>query len=127
MDRTEVTGTFKYGRKLVHAGFSGIRTGQPAALNGRTLASVLLDSAAGVVTLTAAGACVALLASYLLRKRGRSTNLFAYAAVGTALGFGAGVSWKSRKIASSLAHSALKEIHKASDEHWLEKNPVDYA
>lgn len=127
MNRPDVSTTFNYGRKLVNAGFNGIRSGHPAALEGQPLSTVLADSAPAIVTLAAAGACVAMFGSYLMRRRGRPSNLLAFGAVGTALGFAAGVSWKSRKIASSLAHSAMKEMHKASDEHWLERHPIDYA
>ncbi len=127
MNRADVADTFKYGRKLVNAGVDGIRTGQPGALDGRPLSCVVSETAAGAATLAAAGACVALLGSYLMRRRGRAANPFAYAAVGMAVGLFAGASWKSRKVASSLAHSALKQMHKASDEHWLERHPIDYA
>ena len=127
MNSSGVTGTIQYGRKLVNAGFDGIRNGQPVALNGQPLSSVLLDSATGAVTLAAAGAGVALLGSYFLRKRGRPSHLVGFGILGTALGFCAGAIWKSRKVTSSLAQSAIKEMHKASDEHWLERHPVDYA
>lgn len=84
-----------------------------------------------ILSLTVAGAVagtsVGLLGSYLLQKRGRSANVWICGAVGTAIGLFAGVSWKSRKIASSLAHSAMKEMGKARDEHWLETHPIDYA
>jgi hypothetical protein len=48
-------------------------------------------------------------------------------AFGGALGFCASFSWKTLKLASSLAHSAIHEVHRVQDEHWLETNPIDYA
>jgi hypothetical protein len=131
MNGSTVTDTFTYGRKLVDAGFhgiyEGIREGTPVALHGRHLSDVVSDSVPTIVTLAAAGASVALVASHLMHKRGRASKTWIYGAVGTAVGVVAGVSWKSRKIASSLAHSAMKEVNKTRDEHWLELNPIDYA
>jgi hypothetical protein len=131
MNGSNGSGSFTYGRKLVHAGLNGVRSGAPVALNGQSLSEVMSDSAVTVVSLTlagaVAGASVGLLGSYLTQKRDRTTNVWMYGAVGTAIGLFAGVSWKSRKIASSLAHSAMKEVGKARDEHWLETHPIDYA
>jgi hypothetical protein len=47
--------------------------------------------------------------------------------MGSLLAFCAVLSWKSRKVAASLTHSALREMRLASDEHWLENHPIDYA
>jgi hypothetical protein len=127
MNGSDGAGTLIYGRKLVNAGLNGIRLGTPGALNGSRLSQAMGDSAATVVSMTVAGASAALLGSYLLQKRGRSANVWVYGAVGTAIGLVAGVSWGSRKIASSLAHSAMKEMNRTRDEHWLEKHPIDYA
>jgi hypothetical protein len=131
MNGSNGTGSFTYGRKLVYAGLNGVRCGAPVALNGQSLSDVMSDSAVTVVSLTLAGALagasVGLLGSCLMQKRGRTTNVWMYGAVGTAIGLFAGVSWKSRKIASSLAHSAIKEMSKTRDEHWLEAHPIDYA
>ena len=48
-------------------------------------------------------------------------------AAGSAIGFCAGFSWKTRKLTSTLAHSAVREVRRVKDEHWLDKNPIDYA
>jgi hypothetical protein len=47
--------------------------------------------------------------------------------LGGALGFGVGVAWESRRLTTSVASGAAKSISKVRDEHWLEKNPIDYA
>ena len=127
MNGSDMAGTFVYGRKLVNAGFHGIRAGKPAALNGQPLFELAAESAGTVVSMAAAGASVALVASYLMQKRGRAAHTWMYGAVGSALGFVAGVGWKSRKIASSLTHAAMKEVNVVRDQHWLEKHPIDYA
>jgi hypothetical protein len=119
--------TVTYSRKLASAGLSGVRAGHLATLNGRSFPSVLAESARGSLKLAAAGACVGLLRSYLRNRRGHLSNTIAYGALGSALGFCAGFTWTNRRVTSALAHSALKEIHKASDEHWLKIHPIDYA
>jgi hypothetical protein len=37
------------------------------------------------------------------------------------------VVWESRLLAASVAGGALSRIDKVRDEHWFEKNPIDYA
>ena len=128
MNRPEsVASTVGYGRKLVNAGLSGIRAGQPAAFDGRSLSAVLSETALASLRLAAVGACAGLFGSYVEHRRGRSSHPLAYGIMGSLLVFCAVVSWKSRRVATSLTHSALKEMRIASDEHWLENHPIDYA
>lgn len=122
-----VASSFRYGRKLVNAGVSGIRSGRPAAFNGRPVSSVMAESARDSIALAAAGVCVGLVHSFMLQRRARLSSKIVYSVLGGAVGFCAGFSWHTRKVGSSLAHSALKEIHRASDQHWLEVHPIDYA
>ena len=115
-----------YGRKLVSAGISGIRKGQ-STLDGASVSTLVADSARDSLKLAAAGACLGLLPFCLTRRRQGLSSALVLSAVGSALGFCAGFTWKTRKVTSSLAHSAVRELHRASDEHWLEMNPIDYA
>jgi len=46
---------------------------------------------------------------------------------GGLIGFTAGIVWETRFLAASTAGGALGKIGKVRDEHWLEKNPIDYA
>ena len=73
------------------------------------------------------GACAGLLSSCLLYRGKRFSNAVILGSVGSALGFFAGFSWKTRDITSTVAHSAAREVRRARDEHWLELNPIDYA
>ena len=41
--------------------------------------------------------------------------------------FGAGVIWESRQLSATVASNSWKRVSKTRDEHWLEKNPIDYA
>jgi hypothetical protein len=126
MNGSNTAGTFSYARKLLNAGFSGIRSGRPAAFHERPVSNILSDAAATLVPLAAAAASVALFHSFATN-RGRSANIWTYGAVGTAIGLIAGVGWQSRKVAASLAHSAVTEVNKTRDQHWLEQHPIDYA
>jgi hypothetical protein len=46
---------------------------------------------------------------------------------GAAIGFGLAVAWVNRHLEASVASGAWKNMGRARDEHWLEKNPIDYA
>ena len=121
------SGNVRYGRNLVNAGITGIRTGQYSARGERRLSKVAADAAQGSLAMAAVGACLGVLTSCLMPRSNRLSKVIALGGVGSALGFLAGFSWKTRDISSSVAHSAAREVRKACDEHWLETNPIDYA
>ena len=115
-----------YGRKLVSAGISGVRTGHQSF--DPQLASALINSSAEEsLKLAAIGACLGMLPAIMMRRHSRGKSAVVLGALGSALGFCAAFSWKTRKLTSSLAHSAMHEVHRVTDEHWLETNPIDYA
>jgi hypothetical protein len=62
-------------------------------------------------------------------RNGRRTaaKVLASGLLGGAIGLAAGVVWESRFLAASVAGGALSRIDKVRDEHWFEKNPIDYA
>jgi hypothetical protein len=124
--RSSTADRIAYGRKLVNAGISGIRKG-PTTLDGESVSALVADSARDSLKLAVAGACVGLLPSCLTGRRPRWSSALALGALGSAVGFSVGFAWKTRKVASSLAHSAAKELHRVGDEHWLEMNPIDFA
>jgi hypothetical protein len=122
-----VTGNIRYGRKLFSAGITGIRTGQDSARGERRLSKVAADAAQGSLAMAAVGACAGLLSSCLSQRGKRFSNAVILGGVGSALGFFAGFSWKTRTVTSSVAHSTARELRKARDERWLELHPIDYA
>lgn len=116
-----------YGRRLVNAGISGIRTGRED-FNRQRASALVSDSAEESLKLAAIGACVGVLPVLLMRRRRpRLASALVLGVAGSALGFCAGFSWKTRKLTSTLAHSAAREVRRVKDEHWLDKNPIDYA
>ena len=122
-----LTSGVRYGRKLVTAGITGVRTGQDSARGERRLSRVATEAAQGSLALAAVGACAGLLSSCLLPRGKHFSNAFILGGVGSALGFFAGFSWKTRNVTSTVAHFAAREVRRARDEHWLELNPIDYA
>ena len=116
-----------YGRKLVNAGITGIRSGQDFARGAQPLSKIAAEAARDSLTLAAIGACVGLLRSQFAEKRDQPAKALALGALGSVLGFCVGFGWKTRKVTSSVAHLTARELRRARDERWLELNPIDYA
>jgi len=128
MDHSQsVTSSYRYGRKLVSAGINGVRSGQDSARGEQTLSTIAVDAAQGSLPLAALGACVGLLSACLLRRRNRLSTAIVLGGVGSALGFFAGFSWKTRNVTSSVARSTAQQLRRTRDERWLELHPIDYA
>lgn len=120
------TTTVEYGRKLVNAGVTGLRNGHKDFDVERANA-LLVRSAEESLQMAVAGACLGLVPAYVLARRSRATNALVFGLLGSALGFVAGFSWKTRDLSTSLAHGALREMGRVKDERWLEHHPIDYA
>ena len=123
---SSTTNGFAYGRKLINAGISGIRSGRQE-LGPGSVSNCVVAAVPDSFKLAVAGACLGLLPGLLMRRRSRTSTTIALAAAGGALGFCAGFTWKTRKVTGNLAHSALREVRKVNDERWLERHPIDYA
>jgi hypothetical protein len=113
-----------YGRKLLDSGIEGALCGEEAFLNGKSLTPFLSESARSALKPAALGACIGLLGSFREKSIAKT---FVYGLLGGAIGLGAGVAWESRRLTASVADSALKNIARVRDEHWLTKHPIDYA
>jgi hypothetical protein len=116
-----------YGRKLVDSALEGARTGEDEFLKEEPLVPYLGETARQAAVPAAVGACLGLLCGYLGTGRRSTSRALACGFVGGAIGFGAGVLWQNRQFTASVASCAWKNIGKTRDEHWLEKNPIDYA
>jgi len=117
----------EYGRKLVHSGLEGARSGQEEFLAGKPIAPFLGKSALSALTAAAIGTGIAILGALASDRRHSPTRILAWAAIGGVVGFGAGMAWESRELGESVVARALKNMEKVRDEHWLELNPIDYA
>lgn len=118
---------FEYGRRVVHSGLEGARSGQEAFLNGSSLTPFISGAARNALKPAVVGACVGLLSGYRGKRHTSISRILSLGFLGSLIGFASGVAWESRDLTASAAATALKSIGKVSDEHWLEKHPIDYA
>ena len=113
-----------YGRKLFNSGLEGARSGREAFLHGGSFAPFLGKSVRRALKPAVLGACLGILFPREHRKFSRG---LACGLLGGTIGFGLGVAWQSRRLAARMTSAALGSMGKVRDEHWLEKNPIDYA
>jgi len=116
-----------YGRKLVDSAVEGALTGEDEFLQEEPLGPYLGESARQALGPAVLGACLGVLGGFLGKGRRSSTRALAGGLLGGAIGFGAGVLWENRQLTVSVANGAWKGISKTRDDHWFEKNPIDYA
>ncbi len=119
--------SLQYGRKLVNSGVNGARSGEQDFLAGARLTPYLNRSVRIAWGPAALGACLGLLGSRPRSRRGSGVRAFVCGVLGCVVGLGAGVAWKSRGLAASVASGAIRNIERVRDEHWLERHPIDYA
>ena len=124
--QTWIESNTDYSRKLVHSAVEGAHSGEEAFLHGQPLESFFAISARTALRPAAMGMLIGVLSGVLGRRR-HPARALACGLLGGAIGFGAGLAWQSRHLVESVAVSAWKRIGKVRDEHWFEKNPIDYA
>lgn len=115
-----------YGCRLMDSAVEGAREGESEFLRDESLGPYLERSALRAIAPTIIGACWGLVGGYLAGQRSKKRTVI-FGLLGGALGLGAGVVWENRKLTASVAAGAWKHISKTRDEHWFEKNPIDYA
>lgn len=115
-----------YSRKLVDSAVEGARTGEGRFLKEAPLVPFLNESARRAMGPAVVGACLGVLGGYL-RERRSTPRTLADGLLGGAIGFGAGMIWENRELTASVFSSAWESMGKVRDEHWFEKNPIDYA
>ena len=113
-----------YCENLLTAAVDGGRSGWKAYLNGKALLS---ESARTALNPVAIGACIGTLSSCPGDVHTPVRKALAYAFLGGAIGFGAGIAWGGRRLLATVASGALRSIARVRDEHWLEGHPIDYA
>ena len=113
-----------YGRKLFNSGLEGARSGREAFLHGGSFAPFLGESVRRALKPAALGVCLGL---FFPREHRKFSRGFVCGIVGGTIGFALGVGWQTRRLAATMTSAALGSMEKVRDEHWLEKNPIDYA
>ena len=117
----------EYGKTLVDSGAKGMRSGAQSYLNGRPLSTELSASARTSLPFAAIGLGTGLLQLIGGGRRHRVAKTIAAVVAGASIGFLVGLSWKTRELAGSMAHDALKKVGETRDAHWLERHPITYA
>jgi hypothetical protein len=124
---TSLSGHLTYGKNLIHSGVSGLRAGKDSFLKGRSLSAALENCALHSLTLAIVGAFAGLIPLSSGATRKRAARSLAFGAMGCAVGFCGGFAWATRQLTGSMARAAKKSMEAASDQHWLERHPIDYA
>ncbi len=116
-----------YGQKLVHSALEGAHDAEGEFLQEESRTPSLCESARHALAPAAIGVFVGALGGSLSKERRSSGRRLAFGLLGGAIGIGAGIIWENRRFAASVASGAWKKVNQARDEHWFEKNPIDYA
>lgn len=124
--RTWSRSEVEYGRKVLNLGLEGARSGREAFLSGKPLTPFLSKSLRKALKPAVIGAGIGVLGGCSSERKSIG-RVLAFGLLGGALAFGGSVVWQSRRLAASAARGALRNIDQVRDEHWLEKNPIDYA
>jgi|SRR5579862_1840123 len=116
----------KYGRRLLNSGLEGGRVGREAFLKGRPVSPFFRESFRAALTPAAVGACAAAVTSCATNGRSIGRTLIS-GILGGFIGLSLGMLWENRFLVTTSAAATLDGIGKVRDEHWLERNPIDYA
>ena len=125
---TWIRSNVEYGRKLVGSGITGADSARKEFLQNEPFRPWLGESARKALTFSTAAACLGTALAFVSKAHRKKTlDPIVFAIAGAALGFTAGVTWESRRFLASMTRQAIKDFNSTRDEHWLQKNPIDYA
>jgi hypothetical protein len=126
--RAWLSSNVDYGRKLVQSSVTGASSGGKEFLQSEPLRPFIGRSARRALEAGLVAASIGMLGGYLRNhRRQRVSDALVYGALGAAIGFAAGLSWETRELMAIISRRALQNVKAVRDEHWLEKNPIDYA
>ena len=117
----------EYARRVLSSALEGARCGREAFLKGRSLAPFLSEEVRNALKPAAVGVCIGVLGSRPGDRRSPINRALVFGFVGGAIGFAAGIAWRTRGLTECVASNAFRNIGKLRDEHWLERHPIDYA
>ena len=120
-------GHLTYSQNLIDSGVRGLRSGRESYLKGQSLCDALGDFARHSLGFAVLGAIAGFIPLSLRATHARVQRRMAWGGMGCAIGFCAGFVWQTRQLTGSMARGALRKMEAASDEHWLERHPIDYA
>ena len=117
----------EYGRKLVSCGLDGARSGRQVFLHDKAARRLQEESIQRALKPAVIGACLGIVGGFPGNRNRSVGRVLAFAGLGAAIGFAAGLGWQNLDLTTCVASAAWKSIGRTRDEHWLEKHPIDYA
>ena len=116
----------EYGRRVLNSGLEGARSGGAAYLKGVPFAGFVGESIRTGLSPAAAGAYIGVLGCCAGNRRNSIGRMLAFGLLGGALGLGASVAWKSRRLTASAVSEASRNVKRVRGEHWMKKNFIAY-
>jgi hypothetical protein len=111
----------------VNSGLNGAKSGSDEFFKGKPVASLMTSSARSAVCPAVLGMLVGVFSAKVRNEKRSVNRSLVFGVAGCAVGFAAGVAWKNRQLAASVAQGAAKNIGRVRQEHWMEQNSIAYA
>ena len=122
----KIKSNIAYGQELVESGVEGANEARKATLKAPETVDMVTAAAQeswqGATIGVLAGAIFGVLTDDRKPLRGVITG----GLLGAVAGFAGSFAWKTRPLTSSMVHGASKRIGTVRNQHWLEKNPINY-
>ena len=115
-----------YAGNALRSGWEGATEGRNGFFAERPASPFLRDAVRSSIGPALLGACIGMLVGYAKEKK-FSRKVAASSLAGGVIGFGAMFAGQTRELTQKVISSAAKKMRQAADEHWLERNPIDYA
>ena len=116
-----------YGRKVLHSGLAGARSGRETFLHEKPFTPFLSGAVRKASMPALIGAIAGVVASHPRNRQTSACKALAYGFFGGAIGLAMGIAWHSRAFTACVTNSALRNMTTVRNEHWLDKHPIDYA
>jgi hypothetical protein len=122
----------EYVRKLANSGLEGAARGQEEFLKGEPVAPFLAAAAWQAAMPAVVGMYLGALSAGLgarrsADKRNPAGRTLASSLLGAAIGFGAGLAWRTQGLAANMARRSFENTRPVRDERWLKRHPINYA
>ena len=122
----KIKSNIAYGQELVESGVEGANEARKATLKAPETVDMVTAAAQeswqGATIGVLAGAIFGVLTDDRKPLRGVITG----GLLGAVAGFASSFAWKTRPLTSSMVQGASKRIGTVRNQHWLEKNPINY-
>jgi len=122
----KIKSNIAYGQELLESGVEGAKEARKATLEAPETTDLISvaaqESWQGATIGVLAGAIFGVLTDDRKPLRGVITG----GLLGAVAGFAGSFAWKTRPITSNMVPGASKRIGTVRNQHWLDKNPINY-